>query len=177
MWNTFGAPLGICNQTNWSVKRILRKWWSARAKNSIHKMTLPIVPILILWEIWKQRCSCKYSTQKMFWCRGMENNIWWNLKMAIKLAFPTFDMADSGRNFSERVEQLRHNTEWKMVKWIQPTPGKVKLNTDGCFSNNGAGIGGIVRNEDGNMIMAFAAKVDCNSNNKAEAEATKYGIQ
>lgn len=82
----------------------------------------------------------------MFWCRGMENNIWWT---AIKLAFPTFEMADSWRNFSETVEQLRHTTEWKMIKWIKPTPGKVKLNTDGSFSNNGAGIGGIVRNEYG----------------------------
>ncbi|WMV38584.1 hypothetical protein MTR67_031969 [Solanum verrucosum] len=48
----------------------------------------------------------------------MENNIWWT---AIKLAFPTFEMADSWRNFSETVEQLRHTTEWKMIKWIKPT--------------------------------------------------------
>uniref|UniRef100_M0ZKZ3 RNase H family protein n=1 Tax=Solanum tuberosum TaxID=4113 RepID=M0ZKZ3_SOLTU len=102
----------------------------------------------------------------------MENNIWLNLKMAIKLAFPTFEMADSWKNFSETVEHLRHTTEWEIIKWIKPTTGKVKLNTDRSFSKNGAGIGGIVRNEYG-----ICGKVDCDINNKEEAKVAKYGIE
>lgn len=64
-----------------------------------------------------------------------------------------------------------------MLKWIKPNQGKVKLNTDGSISNNGARIGGIIRNEYGHVIMDFVAKVDCHNINKEEAQAAKYGIQ
>ncbi|MCD7471127.1 hypothetical protein HAX54_011416 [Datura stramonium] len=64
-----------------------------------------------------------------------------------------------------------------MVKQINPDPGKVKINMNGSYTNNGDGIGGIVKDEDNNMIMAFAAKVNSNSNSKPEAKTAKYGIQ
>ncbi|KAH0669800.1 hypothetical protein KY285_023945 [Solanum tuberosum] len=105
----------------------------------------------------------------------MENNIWLNLKMAIKLAFPTFEMVDSWKNFSETVEHLRQTTEWKIIKWIKPTTGKVKLNTDRSFSKHEAGIGGIFRNEYGNMIMAFAAKWTVTSITKKRQKRLSMG--
>lgn len=64
-----------------------------------------------------------------------------------------------------------------MVQWIKPPHGKVKINTDGSFSHDGAGIGGIVRDQNGDMIMAFVVPVQCGSNNLTEAYVAKFELQ
>lgn len=53
------------------------------------------------------------------------------------------------------------------------------MNTDGSyFKETGrAGIGGIVRDEQGELIMAFSLSVQDKTNNTVEAIATKMGIQ
>lgn len=45
-----------------------------------------------------------------------------------------------------------------VVYWQTPELGFLKLNTDGSFEqNNGkAGLGGVLRDEDGQLIMAFS---------------------
>jgi len=55
----------------------------------------------------------------------------------------------------------------------------VKINTDGSFFSNDkrAGIGGIVRHDNGNIIIAFSIPVQCNGNNHAEILAVDYGIK
>nr|XP_009793305.1 PREDICTED: uncharacterized protein LOC104240220 [Nicotiana sylvestris] len=60
-----------------------------------------------------------------------------------------------------------------------PREGTVKLNTDGSFlhSSGLAGMGGIVRDCRGNMLMAFAVPKSCSSNNMAKAHAAKYGLE
>ncbi|XP_060210413.1 uncharacterized protein LOC132637320 [Lycium barbarum] len=62
-------------------------------------------------------------------------------------------------------------------RWVKPDTNKVKLNTDGSFSSNGAGIGGILRSSERNMVMAFVVPVDCNSSSMAEAYAVKHDMQ
>ncbi|XP_060202921.1 uncharacterized protein LOC132631356 [Lycium barbarum] len=54
----------------------------------------------------------------------------------------------------------------------------MKLNTDGsfCSATDRAGIGGILRNDKGDFIMAFSYSVDCETNNHAEALAAEFGI-
>ncbi|KAH0689330.1 hypothetical protein KY289_016688 [Solanum tuberosum] len=53
-----------------------------------------------------------------------------------------------------------------------------KLNTDGSFihSTEKAGIGGILRDEEGDIIFAFSIPVQSNSSNMAEALAAKFGL-
>jgi len=56
--------------------------------------------------------------------------------------------------------------------------GKVKLNIDGSYLqyNGKTGTGGIISNEDGDILMAFAVPVICNSNNMAKTMATSYCV-
>lgn len=75
------------------------------------------------------------------------------------------------------MKNLRPVSTCKMVTWIKPAIGKVKVNTDGSFSSNGAGIGGIIRNEGGTLIMAFTAPLACYTDNFAEAYAAKFRIR
>ncbi|XP_060190450.1 uncharacterized protein LOC132619619 [Lycium barbarum] len=65
-----------------------------------------------------------------------------------------------------------------IVCWKLPTGGNYQLNIDGSFksANVNVGIGGILRNEEGNMVLGFSVPIQCASNIEAEAMAAKYGI-
>ncbi|CAI9777979.1 unnamed protein product [Fraxinus pennsylvanica] len=57
--------------------------------------------------------------------------------------------------------------------------GWYKLNTDGCCLGNPGicGAGGIIRNENGDIVIAFAEKLDEGTNNGAELQALLYGLR
>lgn len=51
--------------------------------------------------------------------------------------------------------------------WQTPPTGKIKVNTDSSFikGTDSAGIGGIVRDNNGDIIMASSVPIQSNSNN------------
>ncbi|XP_075084882.1 uncharacterized protein LOC142168120 [Nicotiana tabacum] len=61
---------------------------------------------------------------------------------------------------------------------MKPLIGRIKVNTDGSYfkETRRAGIGGIVRDQQGELIMAFSLFVKGKTNNIAEAMSTKMGI-
>ncbi|PKU82515.1 Putative ribonuclease H protein [Dendrobium catenatum] len=63
-----------------------------------------------------------------------------------------------------------------LVRWIKPSSGYYKLNTDGAFSNLKAGYGGIIRDCRGNTILAFASPSVIRTACLAEILALKYGL-
>lgn len=44
----------------------------------------------------------------------------------------------------------------RIVYWYKPSIGIVKLNTDGSVQHNGKGAGGIIRDTNGDLILAYA---------------------
>lgn len=76
------------------------------------------------------------------------------------------------------VESYKTKLTSVMVKWEKPEENTWKLNTDGSYMiNQGkAGAGGIVRNRNGQMIMAFAAPVEFLTNNYSETQAALQGL-
>lgn len=65
-----------------------------------------------------------------------------------------------------------------LPRWQPPLPGALKLNFDGsAFGNPGlAGVGGVLRNEDGSILLSFSGPAGFFSNNKAELLALKIGL-
>ncbi|KAH0661517.1 hypothetical protein KY284_026448 [Solanum tuberosum] len=65
-----------------------------------------------------------------------------------------------------------------MVIWIKPPNQWVKINTDGsALSNPGRiGAGGILRDQDGEMLLAFATPMGEGTNNQAEIGAAIFGM-
>ena len=64
------------------------------------------------------------------------------------------------------------------VRWEKPSPGWVKLNTDGSSLVNSeiAGSGGLIRNSDGGWIMGFVRKIGTTSSVAAEIWALRDGL-
>lgn len=77
------------------------------------------------------------------------------------------------------MDRLKPTTKRIQVKWERPTIGRLKVNTDGSYlvDSNKEGIGGVVRDHQGELIMAFAISVECNNNNSAEALEAQFAVK
>ncbi|XP_016496731.2 uncharacterized protein LOC107815630 [Nicotiana tabacum] len=103
----------------------------------------------------------------------------WNIKGAISKIKPSWDNHHPWPDLCQRIEKLKPMQSWSQVLWSTPNHGYIKVNTDGSYirENNKAGIGGIVRNNNGDLIMAFSKDVQCDNNNTAEALAAEFGMK
>ncbi|XP_059301947.1 uncharacterized protein LOC132053868 [Lycium ferocissimum] len=68
---------------------------------------------------------------------------------------------------------------YKGLTELLPVTNVFKLNIDGSYYKNTEkdGIGGVVRNEYGDFIVAFTIPVQCSSSNQAEAMAIRFGVK
>lgn len=100
-------------------------------------------------------------------------------KIILSEAFPDIVIDESWANICNKVEKLRPIVRSATVCWKKPDSRRLKLNTDGSFDKNTnmAGIGGVVRNDRGDFIMAYFVPVHSQSNNQAEALAVKFGVE
>ena len=106
----------------------------------------------------------------------------WSIKAAIGIVFPKCKLFDDNYTWlhiCQTVERMKPVVSCKVVVWKKPTEGRFKLNSDGSFlrSNNRAGIGIIIRDAVGDLVMAYSIPICCQSNNQVEAEAVRYGVQ
>ncbi|KAG6424568.1 hypothetical protein SASPL_114986 [Salvia splendens] len=62
------------------------------------------------------------------------------------------------------------------LRWIPPNTGWLKLNVDGVWSNGEAGAGGTLRDDGGNLICGFKAKVVASSRMDATLQAVSIGL-
>ena len=62
------------------------------------------------------------------------------------------------------------------IKWIPPAPNWVKLNSDGSVSDASAAAGYILRNSDGNPLVASARRLYSSNVHVSECLALKDGL-
>ncbi|OIT29711.1 hypothetical protein A4A49_57393, partial [Nicotiana attenuata] len=64
------------------------------------------------------------------------------------------------------------------IKWYLPPPHNYKLNIDASLGNhNTGGIGGIIRNSQGDMIVGFTNKIKAYNSTHAELQALHVGLK
>lgn len=172
LWRKFGDPLGVNGQLN-TIISLTARWWGVGQKTEVHNYLLQITLIVIVWELLKSWCACKYGTQKKFLYSSMEHTIYWNIKASLGITFPNCELAWPWIKLCDDIEKL------KPVTWNFPEQGNVKMNTDGSYmeGKSKAGIGGILKNAAGDLNVAFSIHVHYSSNNMREALADKPGIQ
>ncbi|XP_060210726.1 uncharacterized protein LOC132637688 [Lycium barbarum] len=178
LWNFFGNPLGI-RHTIQPMVGIFNRWWNTNNSNIVHKLLLQITPAIICWELWKQRRSCKYGNQRQILMGRMQYQGIWTIKAALSNLYPPIKDINHWPTICSIVERLKPIRKWWQVMWENPMPGNIKVNTDGSYliDSGKAGIGGIVRNSQGELIMAFSKSVQSSINNSAEALAAEFGVK
>lgn len=65
----------------------------------------------------------------------------------------------------------------RVVKWINPPPPFLKLNTDESCINGVCGGGGVLRDNQGRVIMVFSLPLGQGTSNQAEAVALLFGLK
>jgi hypothetical protein len=104
-----------------------------------------------------------------------------NSLMLIK-QFPSADIAkgkmvlDPKQGFcmAKGGKEEKHDT----CRWTRPPPGMVKLNVDGSFTQNGVGIGMILRDHNGETVFTACRPLDqCVGALQAELLAIEEGVK
>ncbi|PHT59258.1 hypothetical protein CQW23_01621 [Capsicum baccatum] len=116
-----------------------------------------------------------------FWTTRMEVQFYGTSKqLSISVAFPTCDLTGRWFQICSRIKRYRPIVRWWQVVWTKPMTGRITFNTDGSYiqeSTSIAGIGGVLRDDIGNLIMAFSVPIQCKSNNQVEAMTSLYAMK
>lgn len=81
----YGITFGIRHQML-RIRVFLDSWWKTKAIK--YNLMIQAIPLLIVWELWKARCSCKYGDQRKLVYSKMAYQIHWSFNLAMGLAFP-----------------------------------------------------------------------------------------
>ncbi|MQM05531.1 hypothetical protein Taro_038344 [Colocasia esculenta] len=146
----------------WNIKHGSSYWATYARKRYSNGFVSLYCLILILWEIWKGRCSARFES-KRFSARSVINNI--KFMLANSLAKLCFKDAPS-------------SNELQLVHWIPPITG-LCLNVDGASKGNPGlcGGGGCIRDEHGSVRVAFAHFYDDGTSMIAETRALCDGLR
>ncbi|WMV30199.1 hypothetical protein MTR67_023584 [Solanum verrucosum] len=151
IWTSFLSPMGVTFQQSSLSNHILR-WNDIQGKNEAHKTLIETLPIVVCWNLWKNRCSAKYGGK---------------------------NPAAEESKVLDLIASCKHDVKVTSVIWKTPPPNSYKLNTDGSALQNPGKIGGggILRDEQGKITYAFALPLGEGTNNQAEIQAANYGLK
>lgn len=152
-------------------------WWLTNTKNLIHANLLQVVPILICWEIWKSRCASRYENIHMS-SRQIIQQVEKLTSIFISSQFQNLQFPMVWTDLFKTIESAKQSFSYSMVIWMKPDFGWVKLNFDGCCKGNpgSSGGGGIIRDHNGNFLIAYADFYGYSNNNMAEAKSLAQGL-
>ncbi|MQL93625.1 hypothetical protein Taro_026271 [Colocasia esculenta] len=162
--------------------QITMRIWSFLLQCNIHS-AIGFVSLyclmLILWEIWKGRCSARYES-KRFSARVVINNVRFMVsnsldKMHFKEEPSTYEIQLLNYfGFTPHAS----SKSLKLVRWNPPISG-LCLNVDGASKGNPGlcGGGGCIRDENGEIMVAFANFYDDGSSMIAEIRALCDGLR
>ncbi|XP_019266683.1 PREDICTED: uncharacterized protein LOC109244105 [Nicotiana attenuata] len=177
IWSYFCNAYGIRFIKD-QIRQTLMNWWLAKERSLVHSMVLQCLPSLICWEIWKNRCSARFEDIHMSRWHIIQqvSNC---LSLMLNCQFPSLTLPHVWLEKCRTIEKIQHSIHSQAVWWKKPDRGWVKLNVDGCSKGNpgSAGGGGIIRDQLGDMVKAFAEFYGHCSNNMAEAKAVLHGIK
>nr|XP_033511967.1 uncharacterized protein LOC117276725 [Nicotiana tomentosiformis] len=134
VWRKYGGPTGV--QTQYLTLRILlMKWWLIKRSNELHKLILDTLPIIISWNLWKNRCNAKYGAKTSSLTRVLYS-IDADIHLLLCTNYPAIKWLLNRTELYGYIENIQHHTSIKKVAWSRPDTGLVKINSDGSDLTN-----------------------------------------
>ncbi|KAI0519126.1 hypothetical protein KFK09_006566 [Dendrobium nobile] len=177
VWNHFSTLAGVdVSAFHGDLKDMLALWFT-KGKGHIFNL----LPILIIWYLWKARNESKHEGIKMD-----ENQIIANIRNKMLQLISVYLI--SYKNFKHcnaladylGINAAAANVEMgrvRIVYWVKPNFPFVKLNTDASVGCNSVGIGGIIRDHLGNPLDLFFGPLAACSVMSAELQSLSYGLE
>lgn len=99
--------------------------------------------------------------------------IGWNIQSTIAKAYPKVGSTLLWITLCKKLVKLKPVRNLSIVCWKSPENGVLKLNTDGsyCPASGEYGMGGVLRDDRGNLILAFSSPSSCCGSTEAEAKS------
>ncbi|KAL0909402.1 hypothetical protein M5K25_020266 [Dendrobium thyrsiflorum] len=160
---------------NMSIRALIDIWF-INSKGHIRNVTAS----LIFWYLWWARNNSIYNNTRMNYVQiiNMIKEKVHNLFAVNLLQLKNFlNCYDAVLYFGIRHNGNFSNGNQRLVYWHKPPVSIFKLNVDGSVRNDGFGCGGIIRDEKGNLVVAFAEPLPTCSVVKAELFAILKGIK
>ena len=63
MWRFFSAAAGIYHDHT-TIHILLQRWWILVHKNDMHNLLIKLLPVIIIRNLWKNRCAEKSGTKQ-----------------------------------------------------------------------------------------------------------------
>lgn len=138
-------------------------------------MVFQVVPIVILWCLWKRRNTILHGGS------FSERKVIWEINDIILKAIKTRFKRDIGRNsWPDIITDLqghRNNCSINIVRWIPPPTNWVKCNTNGTSRGNPgpSSTAFCIRDYSGSLMVAKGFKIQ-DTSNLAEARPIREGL-
>ncbi|KAI0502223.1 hypothetical protein KFK09_017170 [Dendrobium nobile] len=139
-----------------------------------------IIPVFICWYLWASRNDSKHNNIRMDAMNiisKVKNKViqLYNANLIKPISFKNHYNAATalGLVFSNRTIQSRE----KLIYWKRPVIGYFKLNTDSSYNSDTAGCGGIIRDHNGKIVVAFAGPSSGTNVITAEIDSLNFGVK
>ncbi|GAA0146460.1 hypothetical protein LIER_42910 [Lithospermum erythrorhizon] len=155
VWDHYARIFGIRKQIFTHIHLVF-KAWSLTVSDKGHIRRL--IPVLILWSLWVARNKAKHGEQRYSF-HGIVQRINRCLAITIPSGIMQFKhwKGDLGVAALFNVQPLKPRPRKPMkLLWINPPSGHYKLNIDGAFKDAWGGLGGIIRDAQGCIVMVVA---------------------
>ncbi|XP_070046188.1 uncharacterized protein [Nicotiana tomentosiformis] len=149
-----------------------------KEKRDYKEETTIILPNLICWELWKARCSYVYGNRRTNRSRICQQ-VLYLLKNDLKRLDERVDISWTWEKLWKEMEIITPVLSCRPVIWDKPPDNWLKINSDGSSNilKRRAGIGGIVRNRNGQLIVTYVQNVQFCTNNSVEVHAASCGMK
>nr|XP_027067665.1 uncharacterized protein LOC113693307 [Coffea arabica] len=178
VWHCFGDTVRVA-WTGLAFRVCIAAWWQGKRGNKFLEFIHHVTPLLICWHIWKVRNGMKYDGKKI---EGVQlcHGVVVDLLELFRVQFPECRVSSlSWVEFYLEVSNWNAARSYMLVKWVRPSHGGLKLNTDGCSKGNSgeSGGGGVLREASGRLVLAFSCNFGIASSMQAEAWALLFGVR
>jgi len=191
LWHWMEEILEASDRNRDSIQETIINWRRnfsrIRRVDSIWKCT----PGFIAWTIWKER-NRRIFTEEVRNIEFAKDSITINIRQLIQAKCK----ADSNEKPTDQdlrilkrfqLEASSNQPTWgnrahpssQLHRWQRPPEGGLKLNFDGASRGNPgiAGIGGAIRNQDGDIIHIYCRALGECTNNEAEFAPLEQGLK
>ncbi|XP_049401641.1 uncharacterized protein LOC125865486 [Solanum stenotomum] len=165
IWSSIIGRMDIITRHT-NIRELLQRCWNSTSKNPVVEYVLSIIPPIIIWELWRSRCNSRYEEERPFTKRSI-SLIVFNICHLTKKVFSNINLPENWESLLKLMEIQLEDTIHTTVKWSRPSHHSMKLNTDGSCIGESSGGGGVVRDSNGNCIMAFILSLGNGTSNTA----------
>ncbi|KAG2685816.1 hypothetical protein I3760_10G143300 [Carya illinoinensis] len=175
VWEKATVTLGVRCMGFSSWRARVSAWFSCAKRSSQREILVGLIPSLITWRLWLRRCKARmesmYESLEAIWIsvKFWLSQISENITKCNRLSATDNNLLAI---LNVPIKQII-NRNIRVVKWLKPKSGWVKLNVDGsCRGNLGTcGGGGVIRDHQGKVKAAFSKIFGFGTNNVADLRA------